>query len=295
MPALAPLSRPIVEIIRRRVSCRNFLPAGLTADARDRLLAHLRQLPEPPFAPACRFTLVEASPEAAGLKKLGTYGNIQGATHFLAGAVAQGTRDLENYGFLLEAIVLWATDQGLATCWLGGTFSHGAFARAVGLLAGERLPAVSPVGTAAPDRSLRERVVRWQAGSEHRKPWSELFFHDSPGNPATEASAGEYATVLEMVRLAPSASNRQPWRILKEYNRPVFHVYLQRNPVYTAAAKTLAPAGDIQRLDIGIALCHFEWAAREAKLKGQWQVLSAPPAYPKTEYVVSWNGLTPRP
>jgi nitroreductase len=293
MTVLSPLSRPIVEIIRRRVSCRNYVPGGLALDSLARLQEHLRQLPAPPFAPACRFAVVET--EDVGPKKLGTYGNVAGATRFVAGAVEQGTRDLENYGYLLEEIILWATDQGLGTCWLGGTFAQGAFARAVGLKPGERLPAVTPVGTAAADRSLRERMVRWQAGSEHRKPWSELFFHDSPGNPATEASAGDYATVLEMVRLAPSASNHQPWRILKEYNRPVFHVYLQRNPVYTAAAKTFAPAGDIQRLDIGIALCHFEWAAREAKLKGQWTVLAAPPKYPKTEYVVSWNGLTPRP
>ncbi|NTV52559.1 MAG: nitroreductase [Candidatus Firestonebacteria bacterium] len=293
MSALTVLSRPLVEVIRKRTSQRRYLPEWLAPELKRRLSQHLQALPTPPFAPACRFTLVEATVgEARAARTLGTYGAIHGARQYIVGAVTRGTRDMENYGYLLEEIVLFATDLGLGTCWLGGSFNRSGFARAMGLRDEEWLPAISPVGPVSPTRSYSDRLLRWQVRSEHRKPWNELFFHDTPGNPATETSAGAYATVLEMVRLAPSASNRQPWRILKEYNRPVFHIYLQRNPLYTAAAKTILPSGDIQRLDIGIALYHFEGAAREAGLKGRWQVLDTVPPFPKAEYVVSWNGLT---
>jgi nitroreductase len=223
-------------------------------------------------------------------RKLGTYGNIQGATHFIAGAVERGERDLENFGFLLEEIILFATDLGLGTCWLGGTFSRNGFSQSLGLRPEERLPAVTPVGLAASDRGLRDRLLRRQAGSDFRKPWAELFFYGRPENPATPAQSGAYADVLEMVRLAPSASNHQPWRIIQAEDQPVFHFYLQRNAFYTAAAKALMQT-DIQRVDMGIALCHFQWAAREAKLPGAWEVHTAPTSYPPGEYLVTWNGL----
>lgn len=34
--------------------------------------------------------------------------------------------------------------------------------------------------------------------------------------PLEKEEAGNYEAALEMVRIAPSASNKQPWRILKK-------------------------------------------------------------------------------
>jgi len=41
---------------------------------------------------------------------------------------------------------------------------------------------------------------------------------------------------------------------------------------------------------MGIAMCHFELAARELGLKGRWAVLDPGLGFPgaHTEYVVSW-------
>jgi hypothetical protein len=47
---------------------------------------------------------------------------------------------------------------------------------------------------------------------------------------------------------------------------------------------------DIQRIDMGIAMCHFELTASEAGLRGKWAVdppAVAPPDQ-ATEYIVSW-------
>ena len=57
-----------------------------------------------------------------------------------------------------------------------------------------------------------------------------------------------------------------------------------------AALNALLGVADVQRLDMGIAMCHFELSAMELGLKGKWSV--AEPALEKpdkhTEYTVSW-------
>jgi hypothetical protein len=89
---------------------------------------------------------------------------------------------------------------------------------------------------------------------------------------------------LECVRLAPSASNKQPWRIAR--SAAAFHFFLARDRAYSA----LMPIADLQRIDLGIAMCHFQFAAQKSGLDGEWQVLEprieGTPA--NFEYVVSF-------
>jgi hypothetical protein len=92
-----------------------------------------------------------------------------------------------------------------------------------------------------------------------------------------------------MVRLGPSASNRQPWRVVKE--GMTWHFYIHRTRGYRfGLAGKLLKLEDLQRLDIGIAMCHFELAARELRQDGQWVVRAPDIAAPDslTEYAVSW-------
>ena len=83
---------------------------------------------------------------------------------------------------------------------------------------------------------------------------------------------------LEMVRLAPSAKNAQPWRIVKDEDK--FHFYEKRD--------IGIGAHDIQRLDVGIALCHFELAAKEKGISGH--IVREEPQINKGEliYVFTW-------
>jgi hypothetical protein len=80
---------------------------------------------------------------------------------------------------------------------------------------------------------------------------------------------GDFEIPLEMVRLSPSASNKQPWRIVKEKKKNVFHFFIKRNKMYKKNIELLQ-LSDLQRIDIGIAMCHFELTAQEANLKGKW-------------------------
>ena len=75
--------------------------------------------------------------------------------------------------------------------------------------------------------------------------------------------------------MAPSASNKQPWRVVRRGDD--WHFYLQRTKGYGKGSALFAVLrlADLQRVDLGIALCHFELAARELGLAGEW-VLDEP-------------------
>ena len=53
-----------------------------------------------------------------------------------------------------------------------------------------------------------------------------------------------------MLRYAPSAVNRQPWRVIRNEKR--YHFYLKHDKGYVSES-----TGDLQKVDMGIAFCHF--------------------------------------
>ncbi|MFN2165390.1 MAG: nitroreductase family protein, partial [Anaerolineae bacterium] len=227
--------------------------------------------------------------DRAALKGLGTYGFIKAAAGFILGAMRNAPKNAEDYGYLMETIVLHATDLGLGTCWLGGSFTKSSFAAKIGAGDGETVPAVVATGHIAERPRALDSLVRRTAGSDRRLPWDKLFFSGSLGAPLPQDEAGAYAAPLEMVRLGPSASNKQPWRVVKLGT--LWHFYLSRTRGYGQGrlAKGMAPA-DMQRLDMGIAMCHFERTAAELGLAGRWVVEQ--PGLGElddlTEYTASW-------
>jgi nitroreductase len=281
--------QPITEIIRRRFSCRTYLDTPIEAKLRKKLEDACTAAEVGPFGTPARFKLVAAMEgDTSALRGLGTYGLIRGAMGFFLGAVADGDRDLEDFGYLMEAIVLLATDIGLGTCWLGGTFTRSSFSARMGLGEREAMPAVVSVGYISDKRGLIDRLIGEGAGAKTRHPWDRLFFCEHLGTPLSREAVGAYAVPLEMVRLGPSASNKQPWRIVGSGDR--WHFLLERTPGYRER-NSLAPwIADMQRIDMGIAMCHFELTAREAGLDGHWTVDEPPSvvADDRVEYTATW-------
>jgi hypothetical protein len=117
-----------------------------------------------------------------------------------------------------------------------------------------------------------------------------LFFANTFGSPLTIETAGAYSQPLEMVCWAPSASNKQPWRIVRIDD--AWHFYLQRTKGYGKGTMlfSILRLADLQRVDMGIAMCHFELTARELGLNGSW-VLDDPKLQMPvdTEYTVTWK------
>lgn len=253
------------ELIQARSSWRSCTGEAIPDDKLKELESYVRTKTTGIFGSPLRFELAAAREgDSEELKGLGTYGFIRGASAFIIGAIDREIHNLEDYGYLMQDIILFATGLNLATCWLGGSFRKDNFSARINVQDHEFVPAVVSVGLPAENRNLVDRIIRNVAGSKKRKPWEELFLTADFTTPLSRNKAGEYAHVLEMVRLSPSASNKQPWRYVLDNDR--FHLYLQRTPGYRK--KNLF--SDLQRIDMGISMHHFASVCDERDLGGEW-------------------------
>ncbi len=127
------------------------------------------------------------------------------------------------FGYRFEQLILKATDMGLGTCWMAGTFKTCDLTDKVALSDTEQIVMISPIGYAKSARGF-ERFMRVAINADKRKPWESLFYSEDFEHPLTRADAKVYDEALEMVRLGPSASNKQPWRIILRDERVDFYL-----------------------------------------------------------------------
>lgn len=248
--------RDAIELIKKRESVRSYGPKPVPVESLAAFEAFLAAAGGNPFGAQVRLNMVNAAGQ-----KLGTYGFFKGARLFFGGCVKKGGRDIEGFGYAMERAVLFATAQGFGTCWLGGIYQRGK-ARELLQPDNEYLPAISPIGYPAGKKALIERAVAAGAGARKRKPFGELFFDGNIPSPLA-LEDGALRTCLEMVRIGPSASNRQPWRMVRQGG--ACHFYMMVDKRY---AGNMLYGFCMQRLDMGIAACHFELAARQTGLAG---------------------------
>lgn len=273
-----------LEAIKQRISVRSYSEKPVEAELRKELEDYYLNLGSGPFGASVRFDMLDLEPlDKNEMRRFGTYGMIKGANLYILGAAKDEPGALEDLGYSMEKIILKATSLGFGTCWLGGTFRRSAFASKMNLAENELLPAVTPVGFAAEEVSAADKIARYTAGSKKRKPWDELFFQSDGNTPLSQEDSGQYAGALEAVRMGPSASNRQPWRIVKE-KEGLFHLFLQENKVYNRLLGKIR----IQNIDMGIAMCHFEMVAEEDGLKGSWVVNNYAGKVSGRKYIASW-------
>jgi nitroreductase len=270
--------KPVTELITARKSSRAYELRPIEASLREELVAAAAELGQGLLGGAARFWLVERPEQETRRLKLGL-GIVTNVSSLMAGAVRKSALAYASFGYLMEHLVLKATDLGLGTCWVG-RFEPEWFPE-LGITGEECSPAAVAVGYATARRSARERVIRIAVQADQRKSWEELFFREDTATPLSRDEAGGYAVALDMLRLAPSAGNTQPWRVLKRGSRFDFFV---------KPTGSHYEARHLHDVDTGIAVCHFELAAREAGLRGSWQMSAdAGPAVPEWRYVCSWS------
>ncbi|HDZ19086.1 MAG TPA: nitroreductase [archaeon] len=283
-------SRPVTDIIRERTSRRTYLNQNFKEETREWLLNLLKnhdfESPFSKFVGKIRFellTIPEFNPEER--KNLGTYGFIKGAQYFIVGAVEKSQYNREHFGYILEAIILATTDIGLGTCWLGGFFNKSLFSAKIKCASDEIVPAITPVGYSV-KRKMREKITRTVIRANKRFAWEKLFFESNFNTPVSRENLGEYITLLESVRLAPSASNQQPWRVVKEFNKSIFHFYIVKSKSGMGLRYM-----KFRRLDIGIAVSHFDLTSKELGVEGTW--IFEEPLISESDdylYIISWEG-----
>jgi len=286
-------AKPAFDIIKERYSCRSFDGKPVHPDTLTALQAFIDKLPAGPFGSSHRFVILAAQEgDASALKGLATYGFIQNFSAFVVGILGPGEHNLEDFGYQTELIDLKITELGLGSCWLGGTFNRGRFAKTAKLKKGESMPAVLALGNIPSDKDTRNGTLRIKVGGNARKPSHELFFDTNFSKPLSEIKE-PWASVLEAVRQGPSASNKQPWRLVRQETAGtvIWHLFLQRTPGYGKGIATkLLDVPDIQRLDSGIAMSHFTLLTQAQKLSGSWKSADPGLVLPDlTEYVASWT------
>jgi nitroreductase len=278
-------------LVKKRYSCRTFDNHAIRKSDCTQISKYIQRC-NSLFGNTIKLKLVQKTElKKENLFTTGTYGMIKGVQTFLAGVMGKNSpHNWEDFGYCLENAVIFATDLGLNSCWIGGVFDRKTFGSILDLQKNEIIPAVIALGQEAKKRVLRDRIVRWSAKGDQRKDPKNLFFWKSLAEPvqysakkskksilieSAEQIKPEITEILENIRLAPSASNKQPWRIiLEQQNRPTsqksknriayqFHFYLSRDKLY----RNFIPQVDLQRIDMGIALFHFEQSVYERSLK----------------------------
>lgn len=274
------LNFPIEETVRKRYSVRNYSDQPVDATTLDDLKSFIKTLHNP-FGKQINFHFLDLK-ETQPTEKLGTYGVIKGARHFVGTTIKEEPMVFEALGYEFEVLVLYLASKGLGTCWLGGTFNRGGYASAMNLDADDLFPIMSPFGYPADKKHIKELAMRKVIKADQRVPFDKLFFHENFETPLSEDIAGDYKSALEMVRLGPSASNKQPWRLLLKEG--VFHFYEYKTPGYSNSFSY-----DIQQIDMGIAAAHFHLYALEHNLNGRFDQVA--PALNLPEHMIyrfSW-------
>ena len=242
----------IDKLVRARRSVRTFEDKPVSQQDLDRLCAFMAEIGNPYNLP------IEFKPLDAKAQKLNCP-VVVGTDLYVGGKLQNGPNAAVAFGYSFEMLVLKAQSMGIGTVWLGGTMNRSAFERAMELGDNEIMPCASPLGYPAGKMSVRETMMRKGIRADERLPFEELFFEGTLDVPLSKEKAGFFAEPLEMVRLAPSAVNKQPWRVI--VTDKAAHFYLKRSKGF-GGENTL----DMQKIDLGIALCHFALTAEEAGL-----------------------------
>lgn len=252
----------VKEVIKRRISNRTYEERSLTEEDKKKLLEFNSTLTNP-FGVEVKVQYISKEKGADDVQ-LGTYGTIKGAKDFLAITVKDQPYAMEAIGYQFENLVLYATDIGIGTVWLAGTFKRKDFINAIEIDEDDLFPCICPLGYPAQKQSFLEKITKASLGSKKRKDWDKLFFLEDFTKALTKADAGIYEDALEMLRLAPSATNSQPWAVVKEGNK--FHFFCNYKNTLNDDVKK------IKHIDIGIALSHFHQTAMSKGLNGNLQV-----------------------
>ena len=236
------------EVVMGRKSVRTYDGRGLSAEDLSKI-KECAEAADNPFGIKVDFVFMDA--EEHGLSSP----VLAGEKMHMAGIVDKVPYSDVAFGYSLEKVVLYAWSLEIGTVWIGGTMKRDVFEREAGLTEGRRMPCITPLGYPAAKRALKETLMRKGVKADDRKPLRELFFDGDWDTPLSERDGIRKA--MELVRWAPSAVNKQPWRILKKDG--AYHFYEKHDKGYISDE-----VGDMQKIDMGIALYHFVRGLEEA-------------------------------
>ena len=264
----------IKELVKQRRSVRTFDGRVLTDEDRKYMTDLLSSL-ENPWGISIEFFLLNAKQN--GL----TSPVIIGAEEYIAAKTERVPHFEIAFGYSFEKACIYALSRGIGTVMLAASLNRTAFEKAINIGENEVMPVASPIGYPADKMSIRESLMRKGIKADSRKPFESIFFNRTFDNGLDYDNAGVFANALEAVRLAPSAANGQPWRTVSDGTCIHF---------YEAKSMKDSPLGDIQKVDIGIALANFDLVREEDGINGKFEFADPGIATPQnTQYIVTFR------
>lgn len=240
------------EIVRRK-STRTFMKKNLSSSHQEQIKAYLN-LPENLIGPNKTVLRVEFihTDGSTGSGKIGTYGFIKDPRAFIVIICNKTHEALIDCGYVFERFILFLESLDIGSCWVAGTFKRKQLNYISHLKDDEFIPAVIPIGYKREKPTWNDKTIRKISKFDQRKNFDTLFFSKDFDTPITDKETRE---LLQYVRLAPSATNKQPWRVVME--NQVAHFFIEHAPGYGENSKL---SFDVQLVDMGIALSHYEIA-----------------------------------
>lgn len=154
------------------------------------------------------------------------------APHYVVAFSERKEGYLTNIGFMLQQMDLFLSSKGIGSCWQG-------------------IP--RPTAKVIQSSSL-EFIIVMAFGRTH-EPLYRNSINDFKRKPVNQIGTLMENRLIEAIRLAPSATNSQPWFFWG--NGHVIHAYC----VKTSYLKALIYK-KMNQIDMGIALCHLWLAAQ---------------------------------
>jgi nitroreductase len=265
-----------LEDVKNRRSVRTFDGKGLSAEVLDDLKEYAKKIVNPYNIPV-EFAFLNAKEHDLSSPVL------TGEKEYITAKVKKGANADVAYGYSFEDLLMYAVSKNLGTVWIGGTMPREKFEKASNLADDEIMPCVSPIGYAADKMGMKEVLMRKGVKADSRFDFGELFFKGGFDAPLTESDANGLGilTALEAVRLAPSAVNKQPWRVV--VNETGAHFYEKKDRGYDNGTY------DLQKVDLGIAIHHFEKECAESGKAVKFAIADPGLTLPeKTEYIASY-------
>lgn len=211
----------LYQAIFHRKSVRKYKSESLSPDVIEKIREKVDKL-EPLFPEEKVAFRILASDQVKGR---GT-----GQTYHLAVYAEESLKAFTNAGFMLQQMDLWFSSEGIGSWW------HGLAQPINGNETADGLPFAFLVTFGIADEDVHRDADKFR-----RRSLNEI------------TDLEDQADLLEAVRLAPSATNRQPWFIHGTDDGMVFYNN-KNNAMITAVYKW------ITYLDAGIGLCHL-WLA----------------------------------
>lgn len=254
-PAFATKAQLVDAVLVRR-SVRTFEPTPLRAEHAALVEAYLAD-PERttgPFGHRGRIELLHGV--GSGDREIGTYGYVAGYQSVLVGISPDEPLALTDLAYAMHGLVLQLTHAGVGSVWLGAAFNRAEVLASTRPADGELIAAMIPIGYTK-DKRMLERFMRVAIRSDHRKPMDTTFRFGDLSTPLGD-EGGLLRRPLEIARRAPSAKNKQSWRVVVSRDESRLDVYAAfglRHQVGVGRKKYACPP---EYLDLGTFLLSLE-------------------------------------